>query len=163
MISMNSIEKIAYLILIPLLGSLYIKVSHLYSDTFLADRLLPYLISTILIIYFGRKHYIYWDKIYFQKKYLSIPVFFAVVAFLILQAFFLFKIDVPEWYSGLTNRSAPIYIFPYILSGYVVPFLLFSHVAADSLSYSKRIYFISISLLITVICFIFWLVKKGTL
>ena len=160
---MNSIEKLFLYLVIPIAGSVYLKVSHLYSSHFLADRFLPYIISASLLIYLGRQHYLYWDSSFPISKYISIFNLFILISFIILQAAFLININLQHWYLGLFNRSTPFYIFPFIISGYVIPFLLFSHVLADSMEYSKRIYYLGSAYLIIITCFIFWLVKMNLL
>jgi len=159
----NSIEKLFYFLVIPIAGSIYLKASHLYFPDFLADRFLPYIISASLLFYLGRQHHLYWDKSLTISKYLSVFNQFILISFIVLQALFLFSIDLQQWYFGLINRSAPFYIFPFIISGYVVPFLLFSHVLADSIQYSKRILYIGSAYLIIITCFIFWWVKTSLL
>lgn len=160
---MISIKKLFYFLVIPTAGSIYLKVSHLYSPNFLADRFLPYIISIALLIYLGRQHYLYWDKSFSISKFLSVFNLLIIISFIILQAIFLISINLQHWYLGLISRSAPFYIFPFIISGYVVPFILFSHVLADSIHYSKRIIYIGSAYLIIITCSIFWWVKISLL
>ena len=160
---MTKIEKFIYFIAIPIAGSFYLNASHLYSSNFLADKFLPYIISALLLAYLGKQHYLYWDKSFPIRKYISSFNLLILILFIALQAIFLFNIDLQYWYSELTNRSAPFYIFPFIISGYVIPFLVFSHVLADSMDYLKRIIYIGSAYLIIFTCVIFWWVKTGLL
>jgi len=157
-------NTIIFLGAIPILGSLYLTASHFYSDLYLADRFLPIIIGVGLIIYLTKQHYSYWDKSIIHSEYISRLNIFISIAYSILLTIVLVQIDLNDWYKDFVLQKAIIfYHLPFIFSAYVVPFLLFSHVLADSNDDIKRLKYTASAYLLIIVCFAFWFIKQSSL
>ncbi len=141
---------------------MYFAVSQLYlenKENYLPDRLLPVVVTIFLLIYLAKQHYLYWDKSFLNKPYLSIINSTIAISFGVLLLLVLYKADLKIWYMHLSPSASTFYFLPFIISGYVIPLLLFSHIFADSLDIAKRIKYIGSAYLIIIVCFLFWWIR----
>ena len=141
---------------------MFFSYLHIYSenkDNYFFDRLLPVVVSLSLLGYLARQHYLYWDNFFFKKPYIS--KLNGTIAFLFgfLLLIVLYKIDLKLWYAPLVPSASTFFFLPFIISGYALPLLLFSHIFADSLEMSRRIKYIGSAYFIIIVCFLFYWVR----
>ncbi len=156
----NSKLEFTLLLFIPMLGEIILYVAH-YSfknDAFI--RLFPIITSILMLAYLAWQHRYYWYKNLFKKDYFSLINLFFAISYGVVIVYFLSSIDLQRWFLNMTYRTSVFYFLPFILSAYVVPFLLFSHVLADSLDSIKRFRFIGSAHFIMALCFAFWWIRQ---
>ena len=156
----NSKLELVFLLFLPVLGAITLSLSHFYFKIDWFDRIFPIIISLMILVYLAWQHAIQWDKKFFKKPYLSPTNLFFAVTYGLIIVYVLSSLDLRSWYQTMTFRTALFYFLPFILSAYVVPFLLFSHVLADSLDKLKRFHFIGSAHFIMALCLALWWIRQ---
>ena len=151
---------VLYLIAIPLLSMLYLMLSHFISTNYLYDRFLPIIITMGLFLFLSHQHQKYWDKSIIKSEYISKSSIFISMTYLIILIIILVKISLEDWFSSFVPRGALFYYLPFIISAYVAPFLLFSHVLADSNDSLKRLKYTASAYLFIILCIAFWYIRQ---
>lgn len=151
---------ILYLIVIPLFAVFYLSLSHSISDKYILDRFLPIIITTGLLLYLSKQHLDYWDKSILKSEHISRISLFISISYLIILIIILATIDLEEWFSSYIPKGALFYYLPFIVSSFVAPFLLFSHVLSDSSDSLKRLKYTASAYLFIILCIAFWYIRQ---
>jgi hypothetical protein len=156
-------EKIFLLFVLPLGAWIFLVTYHWrFPESYLLFRAMPYLVTILLCHRYGKRHFIFWDDHFFSKKYISYASAITAVIFTVVLTYFTWIQDVSPVVDyamrggrGMRSRGLGL-IFQFVVSGYVLPFLLFPHVLAESLSLNNNRVVLHISIVLMIVCCLIW-------
>jgi hypothetical protein len=158
------LEKLFLVFLLPFGTWFFLIAYHLrFPSSYLLFQVMPYLVSVLLCHRYGKKHYMFWDERLLSKKYLSYATAITAVIFMVVLTYFIWIEDVSSLVDyGMRSRRAMRsrglgLIFPFVVSGYVLPLLLFPHVVAESLSLNNNRVVLRISTALMMACCLVWI------
>jgi hypothetical protein len=158
-----SFEKLFLFCLLPLGAWAFLIAYHWrFPSSYLLFQAMPYLVTILLCHRYGKRHFIFWDDHFFSKKYVSFATAITVVIFVLVLSYFTWVEDVSSLVDyalrgGRRMRARRLgLIFPFVLSGYVLPFLLFPHVVTESLSLNNNRVALHISIALMMACCLVW-------